>query len=668
MYIPKTVKKYKPYKCICGNKECKTISKLFRDLDDLRGQYKQIPNPIEDSVKANTTQLIDRWITRTCVHINISKRDLSQQKFNKKHKASLTRSVSQSQQLKNLQVAFWHFHPKILSDFFASSNDVNLLGQANRIQKLPILAPIEMLQRLQLYNPTRQGSEIYTKPDVFENTDGSRNVLLLPNYINYEKIHDDLKAALDAKKKWDALQDASADLQQVTPLRPDRQGRSKRKHGISPTSALFSEKQSGRQRVTPNARGNSATQCQPVLPPTEIGGMGKKDLLEYTNKLQEGYSVQEKEIAHLKESLSVLQSAVRDQSRNIELSGQEIDEQRATREMDRSLKESGVLKTAGMNRISLSSKELYEAYPEYCKALFGFPSFRYMKRFTELVLDTPWVEPTSLYHEKGGYGRNCAIAESEKVLMTLIFMNTEWNYYTIGGLFGIHTRQTVKSYIDKYVPLLGEIGDMLSTFTDFLDADAVDVLEPEWYKKLNLRKVAAVVDGKDFMCNTIRTNRTLNCAQASNKVNHSAFRVLTWSLPCGAIIQRTPAFFGRASEKAVMRAWGEANRLIFPAGYFILGDKGFDNTAGYYTNYNTTLHPSFLTSAQFSRDEVNHNIEICKKRYTCEVCYSRVVQVKKLNGIFPRRCFHHFESIVGWAHGMANICFGYLQKISNYHH
>jgi len=224
-----------------------------------------------------------------------------------------------------------------------------------------------MLQRLQLYNPTRQGSEIYTKPDVFENTDGSRNVLLLPNYINYEKIRDDLKAALDAKKKWDALQDASADLQQVTPLRPDRQGRSKRKHGISPTSALFSEKQSGRQRVTPNARGNSATQCQPVLPPTEIGGMGKKDLLEYTNKLQEGYSVQEKEIAHLKESLSVLQSAVRDQSRNIELSGQEIDEQRATREMDRSLKESGVLKTAGMNRISLSSKELYEELAQFYK-------------------------------------------------------------------------------------------------------------------------------------------------------------------------------------------------------------------------------------------------------------------------------------------------------------
>lgn len=236
--------------------------------------------------------------------------------------------------------------------------------------------------------------------------------------------------------------------------------------------------------------------------------------------------------------------------------------------MDRSLKESGVLKTAGMNRISLSSPELYKAYPEYCKALFRFPSFCYMKRFIELELDTLWVEPTSLCHEQGGYGHNCAIAESEKVLMTLIFMNTDWNYYTIGGLFGIHTRQTVKqSYIDKYVPLLGEIGDMRSTFTDFLDADAVDVLEPEWYKKMNLCKVTAVVDGKDFMCNTIQTNRTLNCAQASNKVNHSAFRLLTWSLPCGAIIQRTPAFFGRASEKAVMQAWGEeANHLYFQLG------------------------------------------------------------------------------------------------------
>jgi len=209
---------------------------------------------------------------------------------------------------------------------------------------------------------------------------------------------------------------------------------------------------------------------------------------------------------------------------------------------------------------------------------------------------------------------------------------------------------------------------MLSSFTDFLDADALDKLEPEWYIKLNLHKIVALVDGKDFLCETCRKDRVLNCAQSSNKVNHSAFRILTWSLPCGAVIQRTPAFFGRASEKAILRAWGALGRLKLPRGYCILGDKGFDNTAGSYTNYNTTLHPSFLTNDQFSRDEVNHNIEICKKRYTCETVYSQVTQLKKLSGVLPRESFHHFEDMVAWGHGLANVCYGYLQKIHEYDH
>jgi len=62
-------------------------------------------------------------------------------------------------------------------------------------------------------------------------------------------------------------------------------------------------------------------------------------------------------------------------------------------------------------------------------------------------------------------------------------------------------------------------------------------------------------------------------------MHHSAFRLLTWSLPCGAVIARTPAFFGRASEKALMSTWGQLGMLKFPAGYLILGDKGFDGTA-----------------------------------------------------------------------------------------
>ena len=141
----------------------------------------------------------------------------------------------------------------------------------------------------------------------------------------------------------------------------------------------------------------------------------------------------------------------------------------------------------------------------------------------------------------------------------------------------------------------------------------LETLEPKSYIKLDLKKVAGVIDGKDFLCQTICMNKHLNCAQSSNKVNYSAFCVLTWSLPSGAVIERTPAIFGRASEKAFLQAWGRLGCLKFPKGWCILGDKGFDNTAGSYTNYNTTLHPSFLTNKRFSRNQVKSQREnLCK--------------------------------------------------------
>ena len=204
---------------------------------------------------------------------------------------------------------------------------------------------------------------------------------------------------------------------------------------------------------------------------------------------------------------------------------------------------------------------------------------------------------------------------------------------------------------------------MLSRLLPFMGPEEYDKLEPPSYDEVGLKNVAALIDGKDFLAETVRSDRFLNCSQASNKMHASVFRVLIWSLPCGIVIERTCTFLGRASEKNLMRTWGKHGRLKFPIGYLILGDKGFDNTAGCYTNYNTTLHPSFLSNAEFNKDQVNHNIFVCQKRYSCEVVYSRITQVAKLSGVFRREWFHHFESLVGWAHGRANLCYGFLQDI-----
>jgi hypothetical protein len=81
--------------------------------------------------------------------------------------------------------------------------------------------------------------------------------------------------------------------------------------------------------------------------------------------------------------------------------------------------------------------------------------------------------------------------------------------------------------MNLWVPKLGKVGDMLSPFTHFIDAEALEALTPPWYKSLGLDNAAVVIDGKDIMCETFRSDRYLNAAQASNKVNHSGHRPCT---------------------------------------------------------------------------------------------------------------------------------------------
>ena len=60
------------------------------------------------------------------------------------------------------------------------------------------------------------------------------------------------------------------------------------------------------------------------------------------------------------------------------------------------------------------------------------------------------------HHQKG------KLCEFEEILLTLFYTNTIHSYSVIGNLFGIDDRGTVRFCIDKWLPLLAEIGDMMS--------------------------------------------------------------------------------------------------------------------------------------------------------------------------------------------------------------
>ena len=167
-------------------------------------------------------------------------------------------------------------------------------------------------------------------------------------------------------------------------------------------------------------------------------------------------------------------------------------------------------KEAGLNRLSLTTR--YGSIctdRKLCEQLYGFADFEFLLDFINAAFDIEYVKPANLGLSSGGGGKNTNIKKSsevEQILLTLVFTNTRWSYDIIGLMFGVKTR-SVGKVIAKWMPMLGERGDMMSHLLKFMDSDAFDALEPESYKEVGLRKVAALVDGKDFLTETVRVDR-----------------------------------------------------------------------------------------------------------------------------------------------------------------
>jgi hypothetical protein len=316
-------------------------------------------------------------------------------------------------------------------------------------------------------------------------------------------------------------------------------------------------------------------------------------------------------------------------------------------------------KIAGVNRASICSEEWHKLHPTQAKDLFGFDTWDE----TACIIEVNF----GLFPPKqSDYTPDGPLTEFEECLLALVWMENDVSLAKLQLYSGGKSIGTVSNVLKKWTPEWGEVGDQMSILP-WITADFIDDMEPEKYQKANLRKVGSVVDGKDFGAETVRKNAIITVAQRSSKIEASAFRILTWSLACGLIHERTKGFLSKGSEKAINRLWGAHGRLIIPAGYLLMGDKGFEGTSGFYPNDNPVLFPAFLYGQVFSREQVGWNIQACQLRYTCEVDFSRVTQRKSLYGKLRRAKFTYFEDLVGWAHGRANM-YKPLQMPTKYKH
>jgi len=217
-------------------------------------------------------------------------------------------------------------------------------------------------------------------------------------------------------------------------------------------------------------------------------------------------------------------------------------------------------------RIALISDDFYEKKPKACFTFFRFHSWAYLKDFIESVFDVEYVPPTKDTHKQ-------KLSRFEHCLMTLLYIESGNNLQFVAELYGYKEHSVISRIVNAWIPEWGELGRHFSVLP-FITAELIDELEPEAYIKLGLKRIGAIIDGKDFYTETVRKNQT-------------------WSLPCGLNFEHTAAFLARVSEKKLNKLWCSHGRLKnVPPGYSVMGDKGFEGTTGYYPNNNIVLHES----------------------------------------------------------------------------
>lgn len=240
----------------------------------------------------------------------------------------------------------------------------------------------------------------------------------------------------------------------------------------------------------------------------------------------------------------------------------------------------------GLHRLSISSDDYHRKHPSAAKQLFGFEDRRKDNAVSgweltkQFILDNWGVkheEPT-INNKYDASRRSLKLSRFEQILITMMFFSYAYDYDHISLIFGVHHRNTIGRTIKGWAPHFREVGYHHARLP--LTKKFLDEAYPESYAELNFTNpVATIIDGTDVGCQTVRVDRYINVVQHSNKIHASSVRGITWSTPMGMVHEFTDPFFGRASEKALVKVWTSQGRFCdLPAKYLVSGDKGFDGT------------------------------------------------------------------------------------------
>ena len=207
--------------------------------------------------------------------------------------------------------------------------------------------------------------------------------------------------------------------------------------------------------------------------------------------------------------------------------------------------------TGGLQRVTILTDSWHELNPSYSNHIFGFKTFKDYKIYCSILFPDLILEASTKHSDN--------ITEWEKCTITIMRFRRKISHQILGAIR--NRRHTV---IGKYILAWSQRwGRAAENLIDLdLTTEYLDEERPKIFTDAGQEKVAVLVDGNVFMINDPKKNSAIKRACWSDKVGHSAGRLITWSTPAGLIVEVTPLFLGRATETAVVALWGSYHGTV----------------------------------------------------------------------------------------------------------
>ena len=201
----------------------------------------------------------------------------------------------------------------------------------------------------------------------------------------------------------------------------------------------------------------------------------------------------------------------------------------------------------GLSRRTLTSDEWHRSNPDACHQLFGFETWKQLVIYHKTFF--PQIKITNEYVDTKTH-----ITFFEKSLIWLLKVRVKMKHSELGYIFD-RSKSSISKYLQDVGPKWKEIGMNLCQLDIYEEFLKVSI--PQEFIDADMANVGALNDGKDFKSETVRSNSFFSRAGYSAKVNCSAFRIITWSLPYGLVFLASPLYFARATEGGIVTAMGK---------------------------------------------------------------------------------------------------------------